>query len=95
MRHSKQEILDAVRKRAEIDLSWEGEQLSILDVYIEYESDLRKAECTVLVKWKRSDVEVETDDAIYTLSDKRTEELDIVGPEWWEYPPAWKLHKVI
>jgi hypothetical protein len=95
MRHSKQEILEAVRRHAEEALSWEGEQLTITDVYLFYESDLSKAECTVGVRWNRSDIDVKTDDALYTVQDDKTEALDIFGPEWWEYPPPWRLHEVI
>jgi hypothetical protein len=61
---SKQEILAAVRRHAETDLAWDGEQLTIIDVYILYEGDLKIGDVTVMVKWIRSDVAVKTDDAI-------------------------------
>jgi len=95
MLHSKQDILAAVRRHAERALSWDGEQLIIRDVYLLYESDLRMGECTVMVDWTRSDVDVATDDAIYTVQEDKSGELVVYGPEWWEYPPPWKLHEVI
>jgi hypothetical protein len=95
MKHSKQDTLEAVRRHAERALSWDGEQLTIRDVYLPYESDLSMGECTVMVEWTRSDIHVATDDAIYTLQEDKSGELKIYGPEWWEYPPPWRLHAVI
>jgi hypothetical protein len=93
MVHSKQDILEAVRRHAERALSWDGEQLTIRDVYLLYESDLRKGECRVLVKWTRSDVDAATDDALYTVQEDTSGALKIFGPEWWEYPPPWRLRE--
>jgi hypothetical protein len=95
MLHSKQDILAAVRRHAERALSWDGEQLTIRDVYLPYESDLRMGECTVMVKWTRSGVNVATDDAIYTIQEDKGGALDVFGPEWPEYPPPWRLREVI
>jgi hypothetical protein len=95
MNHGKQEILDAVRQHAERALSWEGEQLTILDVVIPYASDLTMGECTVEVKWSRTDVHVPTDIAIYTVQEDKSGALDVFGPEWPEDPPPWRLREVM
>lgn len=95
MLHSEQDILEAVRRHAERALSWDGEQLTIRDVYVPYASDLRMAECTVMVQWTRSDVDMATDDAIYTVQEDTSGALVIFGPEWPEYPPPWGLREVI
>jgi hypothetical protein len=95
MKHSKQDILEAVRRHAERSLSWDGEQLTITDVYLLYESDLQMGECTLMVKWIRSDVDVATDDAIYTVQEDKSGAIVVFGPEWQEYPPPWRLREVI
>lgn len=95
MIHGKQDILEAVRRHAERALSWDGEQLTIGDIYLFYESDLRTGECTVIVQWTRSDINVATDDAIYTVSEDKSGALVIYGPEWQEYPPPWRLREVL
>jgi hypothetical protein len=51
MRHRKHDILEAVRRHAERALSRDGEQLTVGEVYLFHESDLRQSECTVIVKW--------------------------------------------
>ncbi len=93
MLHSQQDILAAVRRHAERALSWDGEQLTIRDAYVPYASDLRMAECTVMVQWTRSDVAMAPDDAIYTVQEDTRGALVICGPEWPEYPPPWRLRE--
>lgn len=95
MLHSKHDILEAVRKHAEQALSWDGEQLTIREVYVPFASDLRMGECTVMVQWARSDVETATDEAIYTVQEDTSGVLVIFGPEWPEYPPPWRLREVM
>jgi hypothetical protein len=95
MLRSKQDILAAVRRHAERALSWDGEQLTIHDVFLPFKSDLGMGECTVMVKWTRSDVDAATDDAIYTFQEDKSSTLDVFGPEWPEYPPQWRLREII
>jgi hypothetical protein len=76
------EILELVRARAERDLAVEGEQLTLLDVWLPMPSDTRQYVWTVMVKWERTNMPV-ADDAIYTADVKNGARVgDIFGPEW-------------